>query len=507
LLLGRPLGRGSVVASLAGDRLTWLLVAAGLAAAILAWRHRSGARPDADADPPGDPSGPARALAWTMTTAAGAVGAVALEYPASQALPFAVPAAAVSLALATGWAAAAVRGTGGVAPRWVGAGVGVALAGLLVAQGVDWGARYGGQGDDGLGRLVATVGDQVPECSAVNASGPDDRARLLAAGVTVTEFSDGPAAHAAGVRYFVLTGGSAGGGPMTPSLDAWVRQHGARMAAHPSRSMSGVELWRVNAAPLDPVADSLPVPDGLFSNVNGSACGGYRVVDSQAGTFHTAYRAAGGKMVLGRPLGSVWTSDGPALQAFDTMVLGSVPTASGPPAVRPIELPPLLAKLDIEAVADANIPLPSVRPPVTDRQAQTLLNDELIARAYLGTDPASASAEDFRRARDRFGRPLGVPQVMPDGAMRQPFERAVLELPADGGPARPAALGRLAVRLGLVPKQAMRLEPVPGLPAPPAQTRLDPAPLLRLIGGGLVLLALVAGAGAVVARRSRTGGA
>jgi hypothetical protein len=379
----------------------------------------------------------------------------------------------------------------------------VALAGLLVAQGVDWGARYGSQADDGLGRLVATVGDQVPDCSAVNASGPDDRARLLAAGVTVTEFADGPAAHAAGVRYFVLTGGSAGGGPMTPSLAAWVRQHGTRMATHPSRSLSGVELWRVDAAPLDPVADSLPVADGLFSNVNGSACGGYRVVDSQAGTFHTAYRAVGGKMVLGRPLGSVWTSDGPALQAFDTMVLGSVPTASGPPAVRPVELPPLLAKLDVEAVADANIPLPSVRPPVTDRQVRTLLSDELIARAYLGTDPASASAEDFRRARDRFGRPLGVPQVMPDGAMRQPFERAVLELPADGSPARPAALGRLAVHLGLVPKQAMRLEPVPGLPAPPAETRLDPAPLLRLIGVALALLALAAGAGAVVAWRSR----
>jgi hypothetical protein len=91
--------------------------------------------------------------------------------------------------------------------------------------------------------------------------------------------------------------------------------------------------------------------------------------------------------------------------------------------------------------------------------------------------------------------------------MRQPFERAVLELPADGGPARPAALGRLAVRLGLVPKQAMRLEPVPGLPASPAETRLDPAPLLRLIGMGLVLLAVTAGAGVVVARRSRTSGA
>jgi hypothetical protein len=94
--------------------------------------------------------------------------------------------------------------------------------------------------------------------------------------------------------------------------------------------------------------------------------------------------------------------------------------------------------------------------------------------------------------------------VMPDGAVRQPFERVVLELPADGGPARPAALGRLAVRLGLVPRQAMRPEPVPGLPASPAETRLDPAPLLRLVGGAVALLVLAAGVGAVAARRPRT---
>jgi hypothetical protein len=435
------------------------------------------------------------------TTAAGALGAITLGYPAEQALPFAVPAAAVSVAVAAVTLVAA--GATQQARRAALAGAGVVLVGLLAAQAVNWAGRYGGQADDGLGRLVATVGAEVPECSAVNASGPDDRARLLAAGVTVTEFSSGPAAHAAGVRYFVLTGGTAQG-PLTPSLAAWVRQHGTRLAAHPSRSLSGVELWRVDAAPLDPVADLLPLPDGVFSNTTGSACGGYRVVDSQAGTFHSAYRSVGGKAVLGRPLGSVWTSDGPALQAFDTMVLGAVPTAGGPPAVRPIELPPLLAKLDVEAVADADIPLPSTAPPVTNRQTRALLREELIARAYLGTDPATATAEDFARARDRFGRPLGLPQIMPDGAMRQPFERAVLELPADGGPVRPAALGQLAVRLGLVPRQAMRPEPVPGLPAGPAEIRLDPAPLLRLVGGALALLLLAAGAGAVVAWRQRT---
>jgi hypothetical protein len=512
-LLGRPPGRGSVAASISDAPLTWLLLAAGVTAAVLTWRHRSGARS-------GDGLGAARLLAWMATSAAGALVAIAVGYPAEQALPFAVPAAAVSVAVGAALLVAAagnaegrrvaggVRGTAGVVPRsiggWVGAGVGVVLVGLLAAQAVDWDGRYGRAADDGLGRLVATVGAEVPACSAVNASGPDDRARLLAAGVTVTDFSDGPAAHAAGVRYFVLTGGTGRGGPISPSLAAWVRQHGTRLAAHPSRSLSGVELWRVDAAPLDPVADLIPLPDGVFSNTSGSACGGYRVVDSQAGSFHTAYRSVGGKAVLGRPLGSVWTSDGPALQAFDTMVLGAVPTASGPPAVRPIELPPLLAKLNVEAVADADIPLPSATPPVTNRQVRALLHDKLIGRAYLGTDPATASAEDFRRARERFGRPLGLPQTMPDGAIRQPFERAVLELPADGGPVRPAALGRLAVRLGLVPRQAMRLEPVPGLPARPAETRLDPAPLLRLVGGALVLLLLAAAAGTVLAWRSRT---
>jgi hypothetical protein len=490
-LLGRPPGRGSLGASLGDAPLSWLLVGTGLAAAILAWRHRSGARPDTG-------PGSARVLAWAATTAVGAAAAVTLGYPTSQALPFAVPAAAVSLALA---AVAAARGR---PQARVAAGAAAVLAGLVLVQGMAWGASYGRPADDGLVRLVATVGEQVPDCSAVNASGPADRARLLAAGATVTEYSDGPAAHAAGVRFFVLTGATAEGGPMTPSLAAWVRQHGKRLAAHPSRSLSGVELWRVDASPLDPLADNIPVPGGVFSNITGSACGGYRVVDSQVGAFHTGYQAAGGKAVLGRPLGSVWTSDGPALQAFDTMVLGAVPTASGPPAVRPIELPPQLAKLDSEAVAEADIPQPSTKAPVTNRQTRALLSDELLARLYLGTDPATATASDFRQARARFGRPLGTPQTMPDGAVRQPFEQAVLELPADGGPARPAALGRLAVRLGLVPRQAMRPEPVPGLPVPPPARRLDTAPLLRLTGVGLALLALAAVAGAVAARRSRT---
>ena len=176
----------------------------------------------------------------------------------------------------------------------------------------------------------------------------------------------------------------------------------------------------------------------MFSNVTGSACGGYRVVDSQAGAFYTGYQAAGGE---GGPrpaarLGLDQRRPGPAGVRHDGA--GAVPSASGPPAVRPIELPLRLAKIDTEAVADADIPQLSARVPMSNRQTRALLSDEVIARLYLGTDPATATPSDFRQARDRFGRPLGTPQTMPDGAVRQLFEQAVLELPANGGrPGRP----------------------------------------------------------------------
>jgi hypothetical protein len=49
----------------------------------------------------------------------------------------------------------------------------------------------------------------------------------------------------------------------------------------------------------------------------------------------------------------------------------------------------------------------------------------------------------------------------------------------------------------------MRLEPVPGLPAGPAETRLDTGPLLRPLGLVLGLLALAAAAGWVRTWRSR----
>jgi hypothetical protein len=383
----------------------------------------------------------------------------------------------------------------------------LAVVGLVVAQGLDWAGRYR-SADDGLDRLVELVDTGLPDCSAVNASGPDDRARLLAAGVTVTEFSSVTAAKAVGVRYFVLTDGAAArGGPTTPAMAAWIRQHGNRLADLPSQSFSRVQLWQVEPAALDPVAENLPVPGGVFSNVTGSACGGFRVLDSDLGTFHAAYQALGGKAVLGRPLGSVWSSDGPALQAFDTMLLGAVPSTAGKrPSVRPADLLLLLAKLDPRGLEAANMPLPSGPPPPTDAEARVFLNVEAITRVYLGTDPAGASPDDWRRATDRFGRPLGMPRVMRDGAVRQPFERVVIELPADGGPARLAPLGQLALRLGVVvPQQARRPEPVPGLPARAPPTRAEPGPFLRLLAAGIGLLALGAAVGALAGRKHARG--
>jgi hypothetical protein len=479
-LLGRPPGRGSAAASLAASPPSWLLAAAGLAAAAWAWRRRRDARP----------------LALTATTAAGAVAAVVLGWPAEQALAFALPAAAAAAGLALADAPRPARPAA--------AALAVA-AGLLVAHGVDWANRYG-RPDDALARLAGTAG-ALPGCSAVNARGPDARARLLAAGVNVTGFASGRAAAAAGVRYFALTGDPAAsrGGRGGPALDRWVRQHGRPLADLPSPTFSRVQLWQVDAGPLDPGADSLPVPGGAFSNVAGSACGGHRVVDGDVGGFHRSYLALGGKAVLGRPLSSVWTSDGPALQAFDTMVLGAVPSATGrQPSVRPVELPLLLAKLDPRATARAGVPRPTAPPPATAAEARVLMAQPAIARFYLGTDAAAASAAAWRRAAERFGRPLGLPQVLADGTVRQPFERAVIELPAAGGAARPMALGQLAVRVGLVPEQARRLEPVPGLPPRPAPAAADPGPLLLLLAAGIGLLAL-GGTAATAVRRDGPG--
>jgi hypothetical protein len=113
---------------------------------------------------------------------------------------------------------------------------------------------------------------------------------------------------------------------------------------------------------------------------------------------------------------------------------------------------------------------------------------ERLRRWQVRAKPAPPS--DWRRAGERFGRPVGLPKVLRGGTVRQPFERAVLELAADGSSVRLMSLGQLAVRAGLVPEGARRLEPVPGLPARPASTAAEQGPFLWLLAAGLGLLGL-----------------
>jgi hypothetical protein len=473
VLLGRAAGRGTLSvppASLA-------LAAGGLLAAVwLGRRH---------------PAGP-RLLAWVMVTLGGALLAALLGWPAAPALAFAQPAAAAAVAVAVGHAVATLAGRAGPVPspavgRWSLLGVAV-VAVLLAGQVADLAGRYRGR-DDALERL-ATVAGGLGGCQAVNSTGADARARLLAEGVPVTGYGNGPAAAASGVRYYVL-------GPKQDGPAAWVQARGRLLTDLPSGSFRRVQLWRTDPGPFDPVADNLPVPGGVFSNVSGSACGGYAVVDGGAGAFHAAYQNLGGKAVVGRPLSSVWTSDGPALQAFDTLELGSSPGPGGQPRIRPVDLLLLVETVHPEALAEANLPGHTVAPPTTDTGVRALLGDHAIARTWLGVDPAKAAAADLQRARDRWGRPVGPPRKMGDGVVRQAFERVVIERSGKG--ARLAPLGRVAVRAGLVPDEARRLQPVPGLAGQPSATRVDAAAFLATVAGALLLLGL--GAAAVALRR------
>jgi hypothetical protein len=122
------------------------------------------------------------------------------------------------------------------------------------------------------------------------------------------------------------------------------------------------------------------------------------------------------------------------------------------------------------------------------------LRDPAIAGFYLGVDPRQASDADYRAARERFGDPLGPPRVMGDGAVRQPFERAVLERPDPSArDVRLGPIGRIAIDAGVVPASARRPASIPnlGLPEPmshPSRVR----PFLQLLA--LVALAWAAGA-------------
>ncbi|HYT25685.1 MAG TPA: hypothetical protein VEP73_04275, partial [Actinomycetota bacterium] len=201
---------------------------------------------------------------------------------------------------------------------------------LLAVAGAGWERRYG-HADEALARMSGVVAGGVQACSALNASSTADADLFSIGGRRVTQFSSGPAAVAHGVRYFLLRSDDVAErrGTMSGGLPDWLRSTGRPVAAIPSPSHGSVQLWRVSQPATSRVADLLRVPGGVFENVLGSGCGGYAVVDAHTGRFFSGYQALGGKPVIGRPLSSPWEASGSTMQAFDTMMLRTVPDPGG----------------------------------------------------------------------------------------------------------------------------------------------------------------------------------
>jgi hypothetical protein len=133
----------------------------------------------------------------------------------------------------------------------------------------------------------------------------------------VTGFTSGPAARAAGVRYFVLTGGTAAsrGGHTPPALARWVRRHGSPLAdlSQPEPGAGPAVAGRRRAA--GPGRRQRRGPRGAFSNVEGSACGGHRLAAER----------------FGRPLGvPTVLPDGAVRQPFERVVFELPPAAARP---------------------------------------------------------------------------------------------------------------------------------------------------------------------------------
>ena len=121
------------------------------------------------------------------------------------------------------------------------------------------------------------------------------------------------------------------------------------------------------------------------------------------------------------------------------------------------------------------------------RETARLLVSEIVT-SLLDRMPSILGAGSFE-----------VAYAMVDGWIR-------VEVSDDGGPARLAPLGQLALRLGVVvPQQARPPEPVPGLPARAPPTRAEPGPFLRLLAAGIGLLALGAAVGALAGRKHARG--
>jgi hypothetical protein len=356
---------------------------------------------------------------------------------------------------------------------------------------------------------AAALRESEPSCSTVNGIGDAGKWAPLLPQYTVADYATAQAAISHGVHLFFLSGKDAEVGNALPELPSWVRANGEQLASFPSATYRGIELWRVESSPYDPLADVEPVPDGSFVTTEGSRCAGYEVVNGPAGEFGGGWTALGGKSMTGPPLSSSWTADGYGFQVLRGAVLtveGQSPAstqaivaelaARHPAQYRGAGLPPI-------TVSGAGAPA---------AQVLGLMSDPAIAIAYLGVPAPDAAADMVKRARDRLGSPLGPPATMPDGFVRQPFAGGVLERDPATGAVRLAPVGALALTTGLVsPPEEARI-PIPPPPllgdsGPDEPTSVRPFVLSLIAALGMldvVLFASVILGG--TGRRWRTGG-
>lgn len=316
--------------------------------------------------------------------------------------------------------------------------------------------------NDGLVRAVEQLQETRPICSAVNASGDAEKLVYLLPGYTITDFATGPAAVSHGVQLFFVGDKDAelGYGNSSPQLAQWVRSRGVLVSSYPSMTYHGVELWWVPLDAANPLSGVESVPGGEFVLEEGSRCAGFPVVDVPGGYLSSGWTELGGKAQVGSPLTASWSADGEFHQVFTGGVLATDPGGR----VRALPVIRDLAERDPNGWRAADLPPVTVQ---TDQEAErrrvALLTDPAITARYLRAgalstiggldptapvpaavdpatlDPAALDPAALDEAQARFGLPLGPPETMPDGQVRQAFDAVVMERPTDSPVAEAAA--------------------------------------------------------------------
>lgn len=470
------------LATSAGQYLTsYVVLAAGAAVLMWLWLKRSDDRSNF-------------LIAWLACTYGFATFTVARGQLNEQFFAYVLPGAIVATVLGADAVAASLRPTPSKHARRRGLVLApILVVVLLILGGVaNWGRLYATGRDDAIRRMVGAVERDVPECAVMNVSGDLQKYLLTLGDQTVTNFGSGPQALSRGVRYFFLNTKDvfARYGRMSPDLAEWIRANGRLIRDFESHTYWRVQLWQVHASRFDPFADVQPVVGGFFVNTNGSACGGYRVVNRDDRTFFDAYQRLGGKPRIGRPVSSPWVVGETTHQAFDTLVLsdaGRGPTIAVPIVER-------LAATSPGVLAAATLPIPTWSAKEGMAAARELVVDPSIARAYLGVHPEVAGPATWNRAIERWGAPLGPARTMADGLVRQPFQNVVFEQRSERPARLSPNLSRAVLSTALVPESARRPQPVPGIGLPSERPLpSDALPFVRALAvalGGWLALAV-----------------